>query len=685
MPHTTVFLTLKLLKILFGAFSSPHGQYNGTSSSQTDDRRRKKILNALSASVLPLLMDPPLNEWNQGSLSIQQGIASILILSLEFTSVVVTLIEESDHDDSERLVQTILYALVSKAHTGHGKLIQDTAKEVIVKLAAVTRRESHSKLILDQCGMLFAEMLSRLRVPGGASMHTTGGGDAAQTFSVVFCLTWILEECTHVNQTDLLFGEQTNPTSTLLELVGQTMDRLDHHFLNRSVLEEEAMQLTRLYRSIFKFLKLFHCANNESSVDKREEQPTNSWLGLLSVFEKRTTNALHEDSVVDSEVDEEEPPIHPYYSSASRFGKASVRLSSDIIFRLCFLLSNDSLRVRIGACESLTEGFDYLGHGTRRLQGTEREEADIRNAVYRQVATSWPSIKARLSTVTDQVVEPFTPISSLLIVNATTDSSHHRHVVGSTTTTTTTTLGDSKTTDSGRQRFFLARLYTLIAAMFECSGDFMADRFGSSVWPIMAGQLEHLLRRRGVVTAAVDLDCSSPRMRSTTPTANDAEMMPSRAVVRRRAQQAKVPTNTRRWVDSERHLARAIFQCLTRVFSCKGSYGTVLVRIYQAVGLVVLPFLDSEGDNQDGDDISLVAMDAIKSILSHDADILFRPLLELSGRGIPPCPIRSSTDGALVQTIISDVSESTSNGTVLANRCQELLDFIATLPEQELE
>jgi hypothetical protein len=257
---------------------------------------------------------------------------------------------------------------------------------------------------------------------------------------------------------------------------------------------------------------------------------------------------------------------------------------------------------------------------------------DIRNAVYRQVATSWPSIKARLSTLTDQVVERQRPISSLHIVN-----------------TTNTISSNSKTglADGGSQRFFLARLYILIASMFECSGDFMADRFGSSVWPIMAKQLEHLM---------VVKSMNPPQI----------------------TQSAK--KSTRPWVDSERHLALDMFHCLNRVFSCKGSYGTVLARIHQTVGLVLLPFLDTDDYDKD---ISHAVMNALQSILSHDADILLRPLLELSGMGIPPCPIRR-LDCPLPEDLVR-VAATSSDRSNLAKRCRELLEFVAVLPEQELE
>ena len=44
------------------------------------------------------------------------------------------------------------------------------------------------------------------------------------------------------------------------------------------------------------------------------------------------------------------------------------------------------------------------------------------------------------------------------------------------------------------QRVFPGGLYQLVAPMFECSKDFMADRFVSNVWLLLAKQFSHFLR-----------------------------------------------------------------------------------------------------------------------------------------------------------------------------------------------
>jgi len=632
-------------------------------------------------------MDPPLHMWNPSNLLIQQGIASVLILSLEFSSVIVKLMTTNNthgaEGDSESLFQSILYVLISRAHGHNGTMIQQTAREVMDNISKATNHRSRSDFIADRAGMLFGEMLSRLRIPGGGGRRERESSTVSsvkETFSVVFVLTWVLEECPSNQDSSPYTDAMSQACTTLIELVTVLVGRLDYHFLNRSVHEEEAIQLTRLYGAIFKYLRLRHFVEDATAATfgKNKERQAQSWLGLLSAFENNPieVDTMNEDSMGYNE-EEFETKSHHRKSEASHFGKASVTLSTEIISRLCLLLSYQSLPVRIAACESLTSGFEYLGQGTRELDADEGEEADIRNAVYRQVATSWPSIKARLSMVTDQVVERLRPISSLLIVTA--DAPHNHSNVSS--------LDDSKqvvtsrtANDNGSQRYFLSRLYVLIASMFECSGDFMADRFGSSVWPIMAQEFEYLMMKTRKTVHP------SPKRTCRLGNVDNVAMIP--AVVTPRGEH-ETWSITHSWVDSELHLALGMVQCLKRVFSSDGSHGTTLGRIYQAVGLVLLPLLECRDDEDP--EFSHAVMDAIKTILSHNVDILLRPLLELSGKGIPPCPIHLSTGSVQIQNnhdLKSGKPQCSPKVTIrlsMAQRCHELLEHIAAQPEQDLD
>lgn len=127
--------------------------------------------------------------------------------------------------------------------------------------------------------------------------------------------------------------------------------------------------------------------------------------------------------------------------------------------------------------------------------------------------------------------------------------------------------------------------------------------------------------------------------------------------------------------NSERHLLLSTLRCLERVFGSEGSHETSLVRIHQAVGIVVLPFVgDPDGE------VSSSAVAVIKHIAAQNHKVLLRPLLEMSGRNV------SSEESSARDTII-DCSETrrttATTSSKLEARCEEILSFIETLPEDE--
>lgn len=291
-------------------------------------------------------------------------------------------------------------------------------------------------------------------------------------------------------------------------------------------------------------------------------------------------------------------------------------------------------------------------------QSDEDYDAEIRNAVFRQVAMSWPSIKARLSNVGDEVQDTSRGIVSLAFLTEAVSSS-----------------GVSRTKkELATQRYFLSGLYQLVASMFECSEDFMADRFVSNVWPLLAKQFSHFLR-------TTDSHKSSNQLRPLVVEVSDSTF-PSTTLSLDHSDDF-----VRRLNDSERHLLLSMERCLARVLACPDANGSSIVRIHRPVGLVLLPFMGTSDE-----EVASTAEAAIKNIVSQDCDILRRPLLELSGRDISspkiiPSGIESVETGnpdshSLLRTehISKEIELSNSN---LASRCENVLRFMDALAEQD--
>jgi hypothetical protein len=242
---------------------------------------------------------------------------------------------------------------------------------------------------------------------------------------------------------------------------------------------------------------------------------------------------------------------------------------------------------------------------------------------------------------------------------------------------------DRPPADVATQRIFLARLFTLIGTMCECAGDFMADRFRNDVWSVMASHLGDALRRQ-VKDAPPSLQ--SPSRTLVTDQEPKPVNAPERDGLRLHQVSNECVSSGSTWTTSERLLVRSILQCLNQALGqeeCGRALGAILVPI----GSMLLPLLDNGSDPEIAD----LSMESVKKILNIDCDALLRPLLELSGAGIPPCPLKKppcpgtkTSECKEIATTESHQEAPESEGSILANRCRELLEYLESLPEQSI-
>jgi hypothetical protein len=284
-----------------------------------------------------------------------------------------------------------------------------------------------------------------------------------------------------------------------------------------------------------------------------------------------------------------------------------------------------------------------------RSQDPDDEQSNIRNSILRQTATSWPSIKARLLTVSEAVLES-RKSNSLWIVR----SAHVHPAVPAPEVAT--------------QRIFLAKSFTLVATMCECNGEFMADRFKNDIWTVASRHLsQHLEERERNVRARPEREDQMTIFRK------ESDNHKSHCLFA--------------WSDSERLLILAILKCVGRVFR-QEECGPALSSIMPLAATMLLPFLDCDDDDEP---IFSSAMQALKSIALVDSDVLWRPLAQLSGRGIPPCPLRNLRRSKQKKRTITLrtataplIVVSTQPKSAFLVRCNELIDYIDSLAEQPL-
>lgn len=190
----------------------------------------------------------------------------------------------------------------------------------------------------------------------------------------------------------------------------------------------------------------------------------------------------------------------------------------------------------------------------------------------------------------------------------------------------------------------LSKLLEIVSELCSISDGFFAGRFECDVYPILAKLLG---------------DCIPEEMQMMT---------------RDRSQSSSF--------GERRHSALSpILKCLKSVFqtSCRSA----LAGLISSCGTILLPLLSCKG--QVGDD----AMDVLKTMLTVDCDILWRPIHRLSGEPFPFNPMRhldksmdQPNDDCTVVCKKSALQFKAESCAIMSERAKELLLFIDKLPEQ---
>lgn len=266
----------------------------------------------------------------------------------------------------------------------------------------------------------------------------------------------------------------------------------------------------------------------------------------------------------------------------------------------------------------------------------------------RQVAASWPTIKARLRLLSEEFQS---------------EESRNISFVVSEQYLPSATIDDCSS-ELAYKRIFLASLFDLIAFLCECSGDFMADRLRHTVFPVMATWIRHFIHRLRPQSHAEALRKSISSLEE--------------------AALTKFPcTNELEWSESERQLFISILRCITRVMQ-QVDCGKALTSTLPKTGQMLLVFLEIRNDVE----VVAAVMKSLKSMLRIDCGLLRRPLLELSGRGIRQCPLPYFDAGldssGNVRLDVFSCTETTLLDPRLGTPYEELLSFAESLPEQSV-
>ena len=173
----------------------------------------------------------------------------------------------------------------------------------------------------------------------------------------------------------------------------------------------------------------------------------------------------------------------------------------------------------------------------------------------------------------------------------------------------------------------LSSLLDLISSISELCDGFIADRFQSTIFPHITKLFESIVYEMNGTNKSIKL--------------------PKESYV----------------------ILEALLKCVRIIFS---SNTLQLSPIVPIIGSIIIPFLEFD------DDVGNEAMEAMKTLLQIDSDSLWRALYKTSGRNVPPRTLfrfQSKANLSIVPNL---------DNTKLSSRSRKLLDFIKTLPEQNL-
>lgn len=590
--------------------------------------------------------------------------------------------------DVESFLSTILYPIVDK--TSHGSasgIIQNSGLSTLHVMSVMCKHKSTEDMISTKQNQLVASMVGRLRLSGGSKIPSHN--DAEEILSVINTANWTLKMIIRNTKGGDKEGTESHlriGKSSIVDLISLMDYRLDHLFLQKVLADDDVITVLRLHKAFFDyFLFVFRVKRDYvysyqmRNVEKDSKEP---WLDELSKFLK--VPALDSSKVIGTENLEGNQEAAISVEENCRLldiNETDLTLFSKLIARDCYLLSSRKLESRISACDALTIAFKFLAFVGSIHDDPKDEKSVIKNSILRQVADCWPVIRARIRTISEEILSCNIDILSLNIVlpniAMSPGNGNDRN-----------SLNGFRVTDTGTQRIFLTKLFSLVGTMCECSGDFFCDRFRNDVWPVMASHFEILLQKlqpqfyvRSVISTTIGTGMQQGIVR------------PSSSISSSRAVQEKAVI---RLSETEKQFIIAIITCLKRVFQ-QQDCGKAVQNLLTPIGFTLIPFLDDVIE----DDFSIqeLTMDCVKSILRIDCNILMRPLIDLSCSRIPSCPllgamVTNKCNNDVGETEIRNsprkihnpsIASSHANGkTNISTRCKDLLDFIETLPEQSL-
>jgi hypothetical protein len=568
---------------------------------QDGHTRNGKLLLKLASSIIPVLTNAPISNLpismhdsrGPGAFvqSALRGNACVSIVSLSIVSRLVSLLE----DDGRFILPAVLYPLLERLGTDCIP-VRNVAYHALVQLSACGSYTNVCELLLDNIDVILESIKKRIRadrrkgaIPSNDELQALYG--ASDMAAAVLRLIASSDRDTRARSTTLV----VDLSSRLIDRYDALLSCVrDVHFL-------QSYSGLLHYAAVYASNRIDHVNNTTSTTIT---SPT--WIAML-------------ERVVGGEPDKVDTTrlatiAHGTFNKGVTPETASTLVTlTELVAKRCnFLLCQDSLCIRNQSCESLQHVFRCLGKIAAQYVPDSDEPNGPERAILRQVAVSWPTFQARLRS--NFAFREAAQSAQLALVSVSEDPE-----VGTTV---------------GSDCLFCAKLLDVISEIVVCSGDFMAARYKSDVWPALRDCFRYFSSKRKTGEASV--------------VAPEDVLCP--------------PVSC--FADSERVLVLASLRSVACTFNHRPT-GQALSPMIPVIGAVILPFLDSRCS-----EIDRCCYETFKTLLEVDSDALHRLLTENSGPTLRNEFTISRPDA--------------SRSTKIQVTCQLLFDFSMGLPEQEI-
>ena len=700
--------------IMHGSFHSSVDVENGTSKS----RAKTKYLIPLLQSILPIMTTYPLwdlaNQWsatkeNETSRSEDHfGISAFrgnVVMMCSLLEFIKSSIELLDHETIQSFNMILLYPVLDKMSEQYPGSIRESAYHTIATLASSNGHDVISLIVLNIESCLIGPMLSRLRIPGGRSLQPDTPIDY-DIICVLHCATTVLRLATEALATttpveSITISTAPNILTSMEELTMQLTQRFDSASTIMTFDVLTCLRYLQLFDAVIGLLEVVYRQQSnldETNTSESTKSPRLSvspssvvdldsepWFQLLTPYMKTTDDdKLSPKEGFEKYWKEKDGLIRPQNAvghpnvviqAQGVNCQRDIQFCSYVVWRLGYLSSHPSLQVQHHTCDVMIKCFQWLGFlGTSDMSSSRvtvsnddgepsSSSKTTKNAVFRQVHSSWPTISTRMKSlctaiVTESDVAHKRPLSLFVLETAAAPSS-----------------GPSQRRNSqqisgvGEQRTYLSKIIQLITVMMEHTDDFMFSRFRDDIYPnCIVKLLQYYSKDTTTVPSIPSASRSLPRQKRVYFTESDEELLYTVLDCIRRL-----------------YMKQSIGQILStgHFTPTLGQYVMAIV-FYRNSKNVTFPMKSNER-------IRNIGLDALRQMIHYDTDALYRPLLQLSllsfqskhgpessNNMIPHCPLISGKHHTSTGNHDEDRMDMKVNGDFLSSVHGNVNDTMGT-------